>query len=141
MSYVRASKCPPLRVRRFIYYRAGVHCPGGARWAFFAQSIDILCFHACVPTDTIFALNYCPISREQQSSDASKAFYGRAKRTLVTQMLALNFATVVYLVATWVAHYTEFGTNTAIIPLVLKVSGTTGILTFALGSPRRGTQN
>lgn len=56
---------------------------------------------------------------------------------LVIQMLALNFSTVVYLVATWVIHYTVFGRYTAVIPLVLRVSGTTAILlSFALGSPR-----
>lgn len=39
-------------------------------------------------------------------------------------MVALNLATVVYLATTWVAHYTEIGNLTAIIPLVVRVSGT-----------------
>ena len=41
---------------------------------------------------------------------------------LVVQMLALNFATVVYLAATWVINFTAFGRYTAIIPLALRVS-------------------
>lgn len=90
--------------------------------------------HACLLSNTILIGR--PTSQAQQSSDASRAFYGKAKRMLAIQMLALNFATVVYLVSTWVIHFTEFGRYTALIPLVVRVSGTRGILTFALGSPR-----
>lgn len=61
-------------------------------------------------------------SRLQKASEAARVFYGRAKRALIMQCAAICFSVVVYLVATWVIHQTEFGMYTAIIPLVVRVS-------------------
>lgn len=59
-----------------------------------------------------------------QVSEATTAFYQKAKRTLIKQMLAICFAIVVFLAATWVIHFTKVGTYTAIIPLVVRVRKT-----------------
>eukprot|EP00903_Cladosiphon_okamuranus_P011389 g10732.t1 len=102
----------------------------------FGEALAGLCI-MFVGTQTFVA-----IGQHQQPSEASRAFYGRARRMLVIQMLALNLSTVVYLVATWVIHYTVFGRYTPLIPMVLRfLDGMLGLCTVVhFARPDRSTE-
>lgn len=56
------------------------------------------------------------------SSQTSSAFYSRAKQAIVGQVRALLSAALIYVVATCMLHFTDFGKHTAILFLVIKFS-------------------
>ena len=84
----------------------------------FGEAVVGICI-ASVARQTISAIDR---RSAHNSSSSSSAFYSRTKQVIVGQVRALLAAALIYVVATCMLHFSDFGKHTAILFMVVKFS-------------------